>query len=101
MTLGVLRAIEEVGLKCPDDLALATFDDLPVSEAFRPHLTSVAQPTYEIGHAGANLLIERIQAKRPGRKRISIVLEPDLRIRESSGRPGQYRTAEQVTSPPA
>jgi LacI family transcriptional regulator len=101
MTLGVLRAIEEIGLRCPDDLALATFDDLPVSEAFRPHLTSVAQPTYEIGHAGANLLIERIQAKRPGRKRISIVLEPDLRIRESSGRPGQYHTAEQLTSPPA
>jgi len=89
MTLGVLQALEEIGLKCPDDVAIATFDDLPVSEVFRPHLTSVAQPTYQIGHAGANLLIERLQGKQSSRKRINLVLEPDLRIRESSGRPPQ------------
>jgi DNA-binding LacI/PurR family transcriptional regulator len=87
MTLGVLQALEEVGLSCPADIALATFDDLPVAAVFRPHLTSVAQPGYQVGHRGADLLIQRLQEKIPARKRINILLEPELHIRESTGEP--------------
>ncbi|HWB99653.1 MAG TPA: LacI family DNA-binding transcriptional regulator [Bryobacteraceae bacterium] len=91
MTIGFLQALEEVGLSCPDDVALATFDDLPVAAVFRPHLTSVAQPGYQIGYRGADLLIERLQQKISGRKKINILLEPELRIRESTGQPLKAR----------
>jgi ABC-type sugar transport system substrate-binding protein len=53
MAVGVVRALEEIGLQCPGDIAIASFDDLPLASAFRPHLTAVALPAYQIGNKGA------------------------------------------------
>jgi LacI family transcriptional regulator len=83
MTIGVLEALEEMGLSCPDDIALATFDDLPVARVFRPHLTAVVQPCYQIGYQGAELLLHRIRGELP-KKLVDIRLEPELKIREST-----------------
>ncbi|MBV8829259.1 MAG: LacI family DNA-binding transcriptional regulator [Acidobacteriaceae bacterium] len=83
MTLGLLRALDEIGVECPHDVAIATFDDLPFARAFHPHLTCVAQPAYELGYKGANLLIDRIQGQLPPRP-IRIELRSELRIREST-----------------
>jgi LacI family transcriptional regulator len=82
MTLGVLEALEEMGLSCPEDLALATFDDLPVANVFRPRLTAVAQPGYQIGYQGAELLLQRLRGELT--KPVHIRLEPELKIREST-----------------
>jgi LacI family transcriptional regulator len=84
MALGLLRAIEELGLRCPDDVAVATFDDLPVYDAFRPHLTSVVQPAYEIGKRGIELLIQRISGKLDDPRPVSIQLPLKLAVREST-----------------
>jgi len=84
MCLGVLRALDEAGIRCPQDLALASFDDIPLADVFRPHLTAVAQPAYEIGNRGVDLLIQRIQETGPARKPVHLLLEPELKIRESS-----------------
>lgn len=60
VTLGVIRAIRELGILVPNDLALVGFDDLPwADELFIPY-TAVAQPTYEIGTQAVQLLLERI-----------------------------------------
>ena len=83
MTIGVLEAMEEMGLSCPADIALATFDDLPVARVFRPHLTAVVQPCYQIGYQGAGLLLQRIRGELP-KTPVDIRLEPDLKIREST-----------------
>jgi LacI family transcriptional regulator len=82
MALGLLRAIKECGLRCPEDVAVATFDDPAFSEAVRPQLTSVAQPAYELGFKAAELLIRRILE--PGRRKTNLVLATELKIRESS-----------------
>jgi len=82
MTLGLLRAIGECGLRCPEDVAVATFDDPVFSEALRPRLTSVAQPCYDLGFKAAEILINRLSE--PGIKRTQLVLQTELRIRESS-----------------
>jgi LacI family transcriptional regulator len=84
MTIGVLQALEEMGLSCPEDVALATFDDLPVARAFRPHLTSVWQPSYDIGFKGAELLLKRVRGEITESGPVTIRLEPELRIREST-----------------
>ena len=92
MALGVLKALDELDLHCPEDVALASFDDLPLAEAFRPHLTAVAQPAYAIGYRGATLLIERIEGKGPKPTPIEIRLPTELKIRESTvgaGHPAQ------------
>lgn len=85
MTVGAMQALEEMGLNCPSDIAIASFDDIPFAGFFRPHLTAVAQPAYQIGFEGAELLIGRLHGKITARKRVTIRLEPELKIRESSG----------------
>lgn len=84
MALGVLKAIEELGLTCPDDVALAVFDDLPMADIIKPHLTTVAQPAYLMGYRGAELLIQKISGQVKNSKRVSIRLETELKIREST-----------------
>ena len=83
MAVGVLKAFEELGVRCPDDLAVATFDDLAVDRSFHPHLTVVAQPGYEMGTRAASILIDRIEGKLT--KDPSIVrVVPTLIIRDST-----------------
>lgn len=83
MALGLIQAIGDLNLRCPEDVALATFDDLPSSAAFRPRLTAVAQPAYEIGYQGAELLIARLNGTAPPEP-VHLVLPTELRVRESS-----------------
>jgi LacI family transcriptional regulator len=83
MALGVLQAFEELGVRCPEDVAIATFDDLAGDRAFHPRLTVVAQPGYEIGARGATLLMDRIEGKLT--KKFSVIrLAPTLVVREST-----------------
>jgi len=84
MAVGVIQALEETGLKCPQDVAVASFDDLPLAEVFQPHLTAVAQPAYQIGYEGAELLIKRVQRSIASSDPITILLDPELKIREST-----------------
>jgi LacI family transcriptional regulator len=84
MTMGFLRALYETGRSCPGDIAFATFDDPEPPTIFRPQITAVAQPAYEIGAVAAELLIQRVQGKVKSAKRIAIRLDPELKIRESS-----------------
>jgi LacI family transcriptional regulator len=85
MAIGVLKAAAELRLRCPQDVAIATFDDLPVAEILRPTLTSVAQPAYLIGYKGAELLIQMIESKKKPKAPVRIKLPTELRIRESTG----------------
>jgi LacI family transcriptional regulator len=83
MALGVLQAFEELGVRCPEDVAIATFDDLAGDRAFHPRLTVVSQPGYEIGALGATLLMDRIEGKLT-KKPFVIRLPPALIVRDST-----------------
>jgi LacI family transcriptional regulator len=83
MAFGVLRAFEELGVRCPEDVAVATFDDLVGDRAFHPRLTAVSQPGYEIGARGATLLMDRIEGKLT-RKQSVLRVAPTLIVREST-----------------
>ena len=83
MTLGALGAARDSGLRVPDDLLLAGFDDAPWTALTNPQLTVVAQPTYEIGRVAARLLSTAGEEDAPR----EIVLSPTLVVRESSTRP--------------
>jgi DNA-binding LacI/PurR family transcriptional regulator len=100
MTLGVLKAFEELRIRCPQDMALATFDDLAVDSPFHPHLTTVVQPSYEMGARAAGILIDRIEGQL--NKQPSIVrVAPTLIIRESTDPPSNIaaRADKQRTRP--
>jgi len=83
MTVGLLKAAEEMGLRCPEDFGLVSFDDYPWLSVFRPRLTTVELPKHELGSQAAELLIRRID----GDKSAPVLrkLQPELRIRESCG----------------
>lgn len=83
MTLGALQAIHERNLVIPDQIAIVGFDDMSWATSLQPPLTAVAQPTYEVGVAAAQLLLDRLQE--PDLPFRHIVLETQLIIRASSG----------------
>ncbi len=58
MALGALQALEEAGLRVPDDVALIGFDDLRVSRYLG--LSTLRQPMYEMGKLAAEKLLRRI-----------------------------------------
>jgi LacI family transcriptional regulator len=83
MTVGLLKAAEEMGLRCPEDFGLVSFDDYPWLGIFHPKLTTVELPKYELGQEAVELLLDRIAGKDgPG---VLKKLQPELRVRESCG----------------
>jgi LacI family transcriptional regulator len=83
MTVGFLKAAEEMGLRCPEDFGLVSFDDYPWLGIFRPRLTTVELPKYQLGFEAAELLLDRIAGK-TGPSVLRKLL-PELRVRESCG----------------
>jgi LacI family transcriptional regulator len=83
MTVGLMSAADEIGMRCPEDFGLVSFDDYPWLGCFRPRLTTIELPKYELGDAAVRLLLERIQGKN-GRAE-TVTLLPQLRVRESCG----------------
>lgn len=97
MAIGVLMALEELGVQVPAEMAVVGFDNILLAAAVRPALTSVAQPTYELGRIATELLIERIESgsQLPPRH---IVLEPRLVVRASTTRLRQQSAVDSTAS---
>lgn len=82
MTVGALHGIAEAGLAIPGDIAVVGFDDMSWSDLLRPRLTTVAQPSYDMGVEAGRLLRSRLEGY-AGAARM-VTLSATLRIRESS-----------------
>lgn len=85
LTVSALPVLADLGIRIPDDLLVACFDDLPLAQFVGGGLTVVDQPTYELGRRAAELLLGRIQdADLPVREHM---LSPRLIVRGSSIHP--------------
>jgi len=60
--LGGIEAIESMGLKIPDDVSIAGYDGIPLSQMIRPRLTTIRQNTEAMGREAAKRLIEQIES---------------------------------------
>jgi DNA-binding LacI/PurR family transcriptional regulator len=83
MAQGVYEALREVGLRIPDDIAVAGFDDLPTAIHIDPPLTTVRQPLREKGAVATSLLLDRLEGKSLEARHI--ILPTTLVVRESTG----------------
>jgi len=84
MGFGALKAIHELGLRCPEDVALAVFDEVPFGDVIQPRLTVVSQPAYEMGRLGTELLIARLEGREQSPNPVHLTLAPELLVRHST-----------------
>ncbi|NRQ30275.1 LacI family DNA-binding transcriptional regulator [Nonomuraea sp. NN258] len=84
MTVGAVECLTEREVTVPDQVGVIGFDDIPWARLFRPSLSYVSQPTYELGRAAAQLLADRID--NPNRPTTRMVLQTELHPRESTRR---------------
>jgi LacI family fructose operon transcriptional repressor len=80
--LGLVEALREAHLRFPAQIALAGFDDLPWTRLVEPGITVIAQPTYDLGQAAIELLLQRIA--HPAQSVRRVVLRGELVERGSS-----------------
>ena len=85
MTLGALLTVNEMGLRVPGDLSVVGFDDPEWAPLTGPPLTTLAQPTYEMGVRAARMLLDRIENGSDDRSKKDL-LEPWLMVRGSTSR---------------
>jgi DNA-binding LacI/PurR family transcriptional regulator len=90
MTLGLMRAINERGVRCPEGMSIPGFDDFDWAANSSPRLSTVAQSTNEIGKQAIRLLLEEMEDFRKpngnGKPR-RILMPAELRIRNSTAPP--------------
>jgi DNA-binding LacI/PurR family transcriptional regulator len=84
VAIGAMYIIKDAGINIPDEISVIGFDDDPHSSYFKPSLSTVWQPTYEMGMLSARILMKRINNKNDLSKIRIESLFPELIIRGSS-----------------
>jgi DNA-binding LacI/PurR family transcriptional regulator len=101
MALGAIYAIQEAGLRVPEDIALVGYDDRDIAGLSRPTITTVTLPCYEMGQASARLLLSRlenqIETEEPIRIRGKLIIRESCGAETGQVSPERYRTH---TTPP-
>jgi LacI family transcriptional regulator len=82
LAVGCYTAFDERSVRCPDDISLIGFNDMPFIDRLKPPLTTVRFPHYQLGTEAAQLLLERISG---GEGPVKILyLAPELVVRGST-----------------
>lgn len=82
--LEILAFVKEQGMRVPDDLALVAFDNIPFAHLLSPTLTTINQPSLEMGRKAAELILRRIRSEAEDLEPTELVFPCELAIRESS-----------------
>ena len=82
MALGVLRAVADVGMRCPDDISVASTDNIPGIRGLRPQLTRAEHPIVEMVNESIRLLMDRINRDGQAEPR-NVVFPPTLVVGDS------------------
>ena len=81
--IGAIRALEESGLRVPQDVSVMGFDDIYAAEFHNPALTTIRQPLYEMGRLAAQTVLDGL--KNPGNAIPEVLnVEPELIVRNST-----------------
>jgi DNA-binding LacI/PurR family transcriptional regulator len=87
---GVIQALQEAGLRVPEDVSVAGFDNIPLTALMTPTLTTVSQPTEEQGRLAAEFLLSRLESSAPHTRR-EVTLDCHLIVRASTAAPRASR----------
>lgn len=81
--LEALAFIKEQDIRVPEELALVAFDNIPFAHLLTPTLTTINQPSLQMGRKAAELMLKRIRAEE-NIEPVELIFECDLTVRESS-----------------
>lgn len=85
--IGAIRALQEVGLRVPEDVSVLGFDDIYAAEFHNPALTTIRQPLFEMGKLAAQTLLKRLSEKEANIDiPPTLTAEPQLIVRSSTAR---------------
>jgi LacI family transcriptional regulator len=82
MALGCYDAIRAAGLRCPTDVSVVGYNDMPLTHRVDPPLTTVRVPYFDLGRQAASLLVEALDDR--GSMDRSVRLTPRLLVRDST-----------------
>lgn len=82
IAIGALSAMQEKGLKSPEDISIIGFNDIWVAQKVSPPLTSIKFPLFDMGYSAAKILMQKIQGKTIDNDKI--VLDLELVVRHST-----------------
>jgi LacI family transcriptional regulator len=85
VALGFMRGLNRNGIQIPDDVSVVGYDDVAFAGGLAPELTTVRQPSYQLGRMAAELLLD---SGRSGHEHIETVFKPTLIVRDSTAAPG-------------
>lgn len=88
IAIACLAVLDEVGLRCPDDVSVVGFNDMPLVARLTPALTTVSIPQHDIGLAAASLLLRRIAHR--DEVVAPLLLPTRLVVRASTSAPRHY-----------
>ncbi len=84
VAMNCIRAVTEMNLRIPEDIAIIGFDNVDISCMTTPPLTAISQPFYEMGEKAIELLIGRIEAERSVQMVQTIRFASDLVVRQTT-----------------
>lgn len=83
LAVSAIKAIREARLRIPEDVAVVGYDDIEIAAYLYPPLTTVRQPSHQIGEIAARILLNKLESETsPSIQKI--VLKPELVIRETT-----------------
>lgn len=85
IAIGAIGALRDGGLDCPAEVSIIGYNDVPLTDAIRPPLTTVRLPGYELGRLAAELIVTRISGGEETTN--AVVLAPELIVRASTAPP--------------
>jgi LacI family transcriptional regulator len=83
MFIGAMRALNQFGLRCPQEISIVSIDDFPLASVLNPRLTTVRQPVREIAEQALRLLLRRLSDPSIRSAPSHLVVEPMLIVRDS------------------
>lgn len=82
IAIGAMHLAADRGIRCPRDISIIGYNDVPLTAHLTPALTTIKLPGYEAGRLGAELVAALIDE--PGRTTSSVTLAPELIVRDST-----------------
>ena len=86
MAIGAMRALKLRKIKVPEEVQIIGFDDIELAQLVEPALSTVSQPTFDMGSKSAELLLQLINGKKPRTK--TVTMKPSLVLRGTTRNPG-------------